>query len=150
MNLNETKAILKEVAVIDNRKLDEAVALAWHAIIGQMNFDVAKQALVLARQDASISYLEPKHIVQWGKEASHRLSRNQSPEDIQPKEIAREPLCRAHGSKILSCDECCQRVMEKAESMNMFEKPGPENNYTDFMFKGHNTLHAWTKENIYA
>lgn len=150
MNLNETKAILKQVAVIDNRKLDEAVALAWHAIIGQMDFEVAKQALVLARQDASIGYLEPKHLVHWGKEANHRLSRNQAPEDIRPKDFVREPLCRAHGSKILSCDECCRRVMEKADSMRMFEVPSKDNGFLDLMAKGHNELHAWTKENIYA
>ena len=75
MNINETKAILKEIALIDNRKLDESVAMAWHAVIGHMKYEVAQQALILARQDANIGYLEPKHIVQWGREASHRLNR---------------------------------------------------------------------------
>ena len=150
MNLNETKAILKEVAVIDNRKLDEAVALAWHAIIGQMSFEVAKHALVLARQDASIGYLEPKHIVQWGKEASHRLNRNTAPEDIKQEGIAREPLCKAHNTKILSCDECCNRIQEVADGWRMFEEPSQSNNFTDYMFAHKDKLHAWAKENIYA
>jgi hypothetical protein len=39
LNLNETKAILKDIALLDNRKLDEAVAMAWHAVIGHLNFD---------------------------------------------------------------------------------------------------------------
>lgn len=150
MNLNETKAILKDIALIDNRKLDEAIAQAWHAIIGQMSYEVAKEALKLARQDASISYLEPKHLVAWGKEANHRLNRNQIPEDVAQVGYAPEPLCKAHGSKITNCDECCRLIGRMAESMRMYEIPSKDNGWQDYMWQNAPKLHAWAKENIYA
>ena len=150
MNLNETKAILKDIALIDNRKLDEAIAQAWHAIIGQMTYEVAREALKLARQDASISYLEPKHLVAWGKEANHRLNRNQIPEDVAQVAYAPEPSCKAHGLKITNCKECCRAVAKMAESWNMFEVPSAANNWHDAMWKNADKLHTWAKQNIYA
>lgn len=150
MNLNETKAILKEVALLDNRKLDEAIALAWHAVIGYMSFEVAKSALVLARQDASINYLEPKHLVQWGKEAAHRLNRNQQLDNVPVVHVVPEPTCKAHNVLVTSCRPCCKAMAEMADSLNMFEAPSKANNFTDFMFKGTPKLNAWAKENIYA
>lgn len=150
MNLNETKAILKDIALIDNRKLDEAVAQAWHAIIGQMEFEVAKEALKLARQDASIGYLEPKHLVAWGKEASHRLNRNRVPEDVAQTGYAPEPTCKAHGLRITTCDTCCRAVAQMADSWNMFEVPSAKNGWHDAMWKNTDKLHQWAKQNIYA
>lgn len=148
MNLNETKAILKDIALLDNRKLDEAIALAWHSVIGHMNYEVAKQALILARQDATISYLEPKHIVAWGKEASHRISRDQAPE---PAPVGTpEPLCRAHSVTITACKPCTRQITSKAEEWRMFETPCKENNFTDYMFANSKRLHTWATENIYA
>jgi hypothetical protein len=76
MNLNETKMLLKEISSVDNRKLDESLAVAWQAIIGHLEFEMAKSALILARQDSTINYLEPRHIVAWAKEAKHRSTRN--------------------------------------------------------------------------
>lgn len=150
MNLNETKMILRDIALIDNRKLDEAVAQAWHAIIGQMTYEVAQEALKLARQDASIGYLEPKHLVAWGKEANHRLNRNQIPEDVAQVAYAPEPNCKAHGLRITTCDECCRAVAAKADSWNMFEVPSAANGWNDKMWEHSGKLHAWAKQNIYA
>lgn len=148
MNLNETKAILKEIALIDNRKLDESVAMAWHAVIGHMKFEVAQQALILARQDASIGYLEPKHLVQWGREASHRINRNKYEE--RHDEMVPEPICRSHSKKITECKVCCRAIAQKADSWDMFTPPSKENNFYDAMFANTKKLHAWAKENIYA
>ena len=150
MNLNETKMILRDIALIDNRKLDEAVAQAWHAIIGQMTYEVAQEALKLARQDASIGYLEPKHLVAWGKEANHRLNRNQIPEDVAQQAYAPEPNCKAHGLRITTCDDCCRAVAAKADSWNMFEVPSAANGWNDKMWEHSGKLHAWAKQNIYA
>jgi hypothetical protein len=148
MNLNETKMLLKEIAVVDNRKLDEALALAWHAIINHLDFETAKESLVLARRDATINYLEPRHIVAWAKEAKHRSTRNavDQPTDF---ETALEPLC-IHSIKVMSCNACCRALAEKADEWRMFETASPENGFTDFMFKSQSKLHAWAKENVYS
>ncbi len=131
MNLNETKLILKDVALLDNRKLDEAVAMAWHSVIGLIPYDIAKEALKLAQQDATIKYLEPRHIVGWAREAAFRLDRQKKKEPEQFKGDE-QPICKQHGAKILSCDPCCDRLYRYSEQ------------FTD---KG---LLAWAKENIYA
>jgi len=148
LNLNETKAILKDIALLDNRKLDEAVAMAWHAVIGHLNFDVAKQALILARQDASIGYLEPKHIIVWGKEASHRLQRDQPSQE--PEVGTPEPICRAHNLGINQCKACTRAITAKATEWNMFQTPTKANKFEDRMWAYSKRLHAWAIENIYA
>lgn len=148
MNLNETKAILKDIALLDNRKLDEAIALAWHSVIGHMNYDVAKQALILARQDATIAYLEPKHIVAWGKEASHRLHRDSAPEE--PTVGTPEPICKAHNLTINQCKACTSAITAKAVEWRMFDTPTKANNFEDRMWSYSKRLHTWAIENIYA
>lgn len=148
MNLNETKAILKDIALLDNRKLDEAIALAWHSVIGYMNYEVAKQALILARQDASIGYLEPKHLVAWGKEASHRQQRDAAPEE--PTVGTPEPICKAHDLPINQCKPCTRAITAKATEWRMFDTPTKANNYEDRMWAYSKRLHTWAIENIYA
>jgi hypothetical protein len=44
MNLNETKMLLSEISSVDNRKLDETLAVSWQAIIGHLDFEMAKTA----------------------------------------------------------------------------------------------------------
>tara|TARA_R110000764_G_scaffold171459_1_gene258317 strand:+ start:74 stop:520 length:447 start_codon:yes stop_codon:yes gene_type:complete len=148
MNLNETKMLLKEISSVDNRKLDESLAVAWQAIIGHLEFEMAKSALILARQDSTINYLEPRHIVAWAKEAKHRATRN-TPEGPKDFQTSPEPLC-IHDIKIMSCNACCKALAAKADELSMFDTPNPENGFTDFMFKSEKILHAWAKENVYS
>ena len=131
MNLNETKAILKEIALIDNRKLDEAVAMAWHSVIGFMPFDIAREALKLAQQDPNVKYLEPRHLAGWAREAAFRLDR-QKPKAPEKMTGDPQPICSEHDLGILSCDPCCDKIYRYNQKF------------------GHENLHAWAKENIYA
>jgi len=148
MNLNETKMLLKEIAAVDNRKLDESLALAWQAIVGHLELPTARAALILARQDATINYLEPRHIVSWSKEARHRATKNTNDEPT-PANIAPEPTC-IHQIKVMSCTDCCRALAKKADEWRMFESPCKDNEFTDFMFKSQKELHTWAKENVYS
>jgi hypothetical protein len=148
MNLNETKMLLKEIAVLDNRRLDETMASAWQSVIGHLEFETAKAALILARQDATINYLEPRHIVSWAKEARHRATKNVNDEPA-PANVAPEPIC-IHQIKVMSCTDCCRALAEKADEWRMFESPCKDNDFTDFMFKSQKELHTWAKENLYS
>lgn len=109
MKLTETKEILKQVALIDNRKLTEETLMAWHNIIGFMSFEVAQEALRLAQSDSGIKYLEPRHLVGWGKEASFRLDRNKPIE--QPVEGVPAPKCE-HGKSLPMCLPCCRELAD--------------------------------------
>jgi hypothetical protein len=55
------------MAAIDNRKPSPEAIAAWHEIIGHLSYDVAREALVLARRDESIGWLEPRHIIAKAK-----------------------------------------------------------------------------------
>jgi hypothetical protein len=70
MNISETSKILDKVSAIDNRKVTPQTLEAWHDIIGRVPFDIATEALKLAQQDASVKYLEPRHIMGWVREAT--------------------------------------------------------------------------------
>jgi hypothetical protein len=112
MNLTETKKILVQVAAIDNRKLNDDVANAWHVIIGFMPYEIAVEALRLAQQDVSVKYLEPRHIVGWAKEAAFRLDRDK-PKPVESSHGIPEPTCK-HGDKLLSCKPCCKDLSERS------------------------------------
>lgn len=131
MQLTETKEIIRLVSLVDNRKVSTDVIEAWHSIIGRIPFDIAKEALKLAQQDASIKYLEPRHVFAWAKEAAFRLDREKP--KVEEKEFVKieQPTCRAHQLPLLSCRPCC-REMSKQDHLT---PPA---------------LLVWAKENIYA
>jgi hypothetical protein len=131
MNKTETQEILRQVAVVDNRKVGPETLDAWHNIIGRIPFDIAKEALLLAQQDSTIKYLEPRHIVGWAKEAAFRLDRAKpKPEEGQFQKIA-QPICKAHAKEIMSCRACCKLMAEKSH-LNAA------------------ALLSWAKQHIYA
>ena len=130
MQISQTKEILRQVALIDNRKVTPDTIEAWHRVIGAIPFDVATEALKLAQQDANIKYLEPRHIVGWSREAAFRLDRNK-PQILDRYVKVEQPTCRAHNRKILSCDVCCREVSKQMHLTT------PQ-------------LLVWAKQNIYA
>jgi hypothetical protein len=113
MNINETKQILDAISAIDNRVVTVDTLNAWHGVIGAIPLDIAKEALRLAQSDASIKYLEPRHIMGWAKEAAFRLDRNRpKAEEVKGDP---QPTCRTHSKPILSCDPCCHRLHKFVE-----------------------------------
>lgn len=131
MQLTETKEIIRQVALVDNRRVSTEVIEAWHNIIGRIPFDIAQEALKLAQQDVSIKYLEPRHLVAWAKEAAFRLDRQKPKVDEGEFTKVEQPTCRAHQLPLLSCQACC-REMSKQDNLT---PPA---------------LLAWAKQNIYA
>lgn len=85
MNLTETKELLAKIAAVDNRDLSEVTAKAWFEVIGGLSYTVAERALVLARQDPKINWLEPRHILEKSRDAVGLLNREQMMEQ-EPEE----------------------------------------------------------------
>lgn len=110
MNKTETQALLKQIALIDNRKVTPETIEAWHGIVGIIPFDIASEALTLARKDASINWLEPRHIVAWAKEAAYRNNRSM-PIDLLQTDSAPAPICE-HEKPIARCLPCCRQLSE--------------------------------------
>lgn len=63
MEISDTRALLARLAAIDGRELSEAVAQAWHSVIGHLAADVANAALTLALREPQLGKLEPKHVM---------------------------------------------------------------------------------------
>jgi hypothetical protein len=115
MNIAEVKELLTEISVIDNRKLSQEVAEGWHSILSFMPLDIAREALRLARKDDRISWLEPKHLVSWGREAAFKLDRNK-PKDEEVLVGSPMPVCKQHNEPIMSCDPCCHSLHKFQEA----------------------------------
>lgn len=112
MNINETRQLLAEIAIIDGREVtDEAVAI-WQDILQRIPLDIAQEAHKLTRQDERVRYLEPKHIYSRAMQAAERLAALEEREKNQAKVHAAHigkpcPKCN-HGIAIVSCDYCCR------------------------------------------
>lgn len=116
MNRLETAQLLKEIAVIDNRKVTEELIDGWHAIIKHIPFEIGQESHRLARRNPSVTYLEPKHIALYAQEAAFSLDRQKpKPQDERPIDIAPQPTCREHGKKIMSCDPCARKLLPLAD-----------------------------------
>lgn len=63
MQASQTSELLAELAAIDNREVTTLTVEAWHEVIGHLDHTVARRALVKARQNLTIDYVEPKHIL---------------------------------------------------------------------------------------
>lgn len=107
MKKAEAKLLLIEVAKIDNRRITEELVTAWHEILSYVPYDVALEAHKMARRDATINYLEPRHIVQWAKEAAYKLDREEIKKPAPVKIGEPCPICK-HNMKIVFCNQCCR------------------------------------------
>lgn len=131
MKKTECAELMKEISAIDNRNVTLETVEAWFAVIGQIPYDIAREALRLARKDDRIDYLEPKHIVSWAKEAAWKLDREQNNPVPQTNDWVRQPICREHGLGILDCNECCRKMAFMA-------------------YRPKNEILVYAKENIFA
>jgi len=107
MLISDTKEMLRQIALVDNRKVMPETIEAWHNIIGGIPFEIAIQALKMAQQDSTIRYLEPRNIISWSKEAAFRLDRDK-PKVAEAIHGSPQPRCREHNELILSCGPCCK------------------------------------------
>jgi len=82
MTLTEVKELLAKIAAVDNRDLSEMTAKAWYEVISGISYQVAERALVLARQDPRINWLEPKHILGKSRDAIMELNQEQAKKSI--------------------------------------------------------------------
>lgn len=124
--------LLRQVSAVDNRKVNEETISAWLSVIGHIPFEIAKEALVLARRDERLTYLEPKHIIGWAKEAAFRLDRESGRNTLEEPQgqFVPQPKCR-HYKGIMECDDCCRELAKLAD-------------------RSKNEILIYAKQNVYA
>ena len=135
MNKTDTERIVRKVAVLDNRRIDDVVIDGWHEVIGHLSYQVAEIALRKARQDAAVDWLEPRHIIAKSHDAIRELNdeaRRLAREAEESGTGDPEPICRAHNKRITSCIECCVRLSTVAGNLSV------------------DARHAWAVANLYV
>ena len=130
----ETERLVRKLAVLDNRTVNDGVVDAWHELVGHLTYTVAELALRKARQDASINWVEPKHVLAKAHDAARELNDEATRLARQAEEAgtgAPEPKCAEHGLRITTCVECCKVIYRKS-----LELPADR-------------LHSWCVGNVY-
>jgi len=120
VNKAEVKLLLADVAAIDNRRVNEETISAWHTVLGHLSLPVAQKALVMARQDEKVEYLEPRHIVARARDARIALD-NQSNSRLLEESKWRsdpEPICVPHDTRITKCQPCVAMLVKHTEGMS--------------------------------
>lgn len=133
MNKAEVKLLLADVAAIDNRRVSEETVTAWTAVVGHLSLPVAQKALVMARQDEKVDYLEPKHIVARARDA--RMAIDRSPAERAEEAKWRsdpEPICVPHDTRITQCKPCIALLVKHTEHMTNDQRHRWSNEHIGF------------------
>lgn len=113
MQKTEIAELIEYLSLIDGRKITPEKIQAWFDVIGYLDYNAAKQALLECQRDSSITYIEPKHIVAAAMRIKERNKAEQMrQESLQPKKPQHGspmPQCQ-HGIGLLFCDPCCRQA----------------------------------------
>jgi hypothetical protein len=100
MNIQETTAFLVHVQAIDNRKVEEATVLAWHELVGDLDYGMSVEAARLHFRE-STAYLVPAHVranVERMLLASLGEREDEWGNRVEPDQVALAAYRRAVGS----------------------------------------------------
>lgn len=61
MTIEETATLLANIQFIDNRRIEEQTIIAWHSLVGDLDFSMALEAARLHLRE-STEYLRPAHV----------------------------------------------------------------------------------------
>lgn len=101
------------LSAIDNRQVTPEKLQVWFDLIGFLDFEVAKEAIVLAQRESSIPYVEAKHVIAFAQRIKERKKTEENRERaLAPTEERKGnpmPKC-VHGKGLLFCDPCCRNA----------------------------------------
>jgi hypothetical protein len=113
MKSTETKQILDYFQAIDNRKVTPQITNIWHELIGHLDFDIARQASMLCREDSGIEWVEPRHLLAKARLVKEsRLTDDRREQALNPsneKVGVPMPKC-VHNIGLLLCEPCCHQM----------------------------------------
>ena len=118
MQPEETKQIVDFISAADSRNVTEQTYGAWHIVIGHLDFEVARQAAVMALQDEAIRWTEPKHVLGKAGRVLEVVAQDKRRElalsRVEPPTGSEMPVC-IHGVGLLYCGPCCHEAAIVAE-----------------------------------
>jgi hypothetical protein len=94
MNVSECAVLVGKIRLGDNRHVDELIIHEWFETVGFLQFEDARSAVTLHRQE-STDYLQPAHIIRLANRVK------------DARAIALGPVfCVEHDGYPLPCDRC--------------------------------------------
>jgi hypothetical protein len=115
MTKTELKELMEYLSAIDNRQLTAEKLQVWFDLVGYLDFDLAKNAVIEAQRDETLNYVEAKHVIAY----AHRIKEQKRAEQTRGTSYAEEkigtpqPKC-VHGIGLLTCDPCCRNAAIQA------------------------------------
>lgn len=61
MNIQQTNQLLIRIQVVDNRLIGDSTVIAWHELVGDLDYALAVEAVKLHQRE-STAYLTPAHV----------------------------------------------------------------------------------------
>lgn len=98
MDIVQTSELLAEIQIGDNRRIDDAVLIQWHKLVGDLDYDVALEAMMLHRRESD-KWLTASHIrtnVERIRLAGLGPQRDEFDNDIEPDRPAIAAYQRLH------------------------------------------------------
>jgi hypothetical protein len=122
MTKNELKELMEYLSAIDNRQLSAEKLQVWFDLIGYLDFDDAKAAVIEAQREQSISYVEAKHVIAIALSA--RIKAKAAKQQAEARKPVQQALPRKRSGPhnqsahtvfgLLSCDPCCRNAAIQA------------------------------------
>lgn len=117
MTKSELKELMEYLSAIDNRQLTPEKLQVWFDLIGYLDFEDAKAAVIEAQREQLISYVEAKHVIAYAVRIKERRkteeNRTRANTFQAEKTGTPHPIC-AHGLRLLTCDPCCHNAAKQA------------------------------------
>ena len=88
MQKTETAELIEFLSLVDGRKISGEKIMAWHEVLGFLDYPVAKQAVIEAQRDGAIQYIEPKHILGKAKSIQDKAKA----EAVRQEKFSQKPL----------------------------------------------------------
>lgn len=123
MNLQQVGQLLTLASLIDNRDVTAETAMAWEAVMGDLDYDLAVSAMYAHFREEPDEYLMPAHIVKRVK----AVQRKELPETMSP---AAPEACTGGKHRWLSdgtCMLCLARKERGGIRMRHAGAPKPAN-----------------------
>lgn len=106
MNPRECSELLTYASIIDNRTVAPETVNAWWEIVGHLDVNLARQAIIQHRRE-STEYLMPAHVIRGARRLSDARRSIEAP-----------PECPKHGyplTRLLPRCAACDREEDESE-----------------------------------
>jgi hypothetical protein len=118
LTLSDVKALMKQIAFVDNREIRPEIVSAWYDILVSIpteetvTLDDLLEALKMCRADTGINWVEPRHIIAKTKIIlAKRIEAREHEQRVADREWKGVPCPECeHDKLIINCMPCARKL----------------------------------------